>query len=135
MTEDQAVKKIQQFFKEKNGSFVYKNQKGNIVTCKKIEDGIVVDCLQDSGYKQFLPWGVFWQAVHVIIRNGGSARKGSAQQCKLGDVDLPFNSVEGGVANVIYGKKRGDWVFQRISPIAHILSASGYVLMDQASWN
>ncbi len=125
MTEDQAVKKIQQFFKEKNGSFIYKNQKGNFVTCKKIEDGIVVDCLNDSGYKQFLPWGVFWQAVHVIIINGGSAQKGKAIGPVLGDPELPINSVEGWVANVVYGKQPGDIVYRRISPIAHILSASG----------
>jgi len=132
MNEDQAVQKIKNFFNENGGQFIYENKARNIVHCNAHEDGVNVDCLAN---RPFLPWGVFWQAVHVIIRNGGSARKGSAQQCKLGDVDLPFNSVEGGVANVIYGKKRGDWVFQRISPIAHILSASGYVLMDQASWN
>lgn len=67
----------------------------------------------------------FWQAVHVIIKNGGSAPRGDAKGAKLGEKGLPLNSVEGSVANVIYGKHCGDSVFQRISPIAHILIGSG----------
>lgn len=41
--------------------------------------------------------------------------------CKLGDRGLPFNSIEGYIAKEIYGKKAGDSVFRRISPIVNIL--------------
>jgi hypothetical protein len=40
---------------------------------------------------------------------------------KLGESNLPIDSIEGHIANVIYGKKLGDSVFRRITPISCIL--------------
>ena len=44
---------------------------------------------------------------------------------KLGDEGLPLDSIEGHIANVVYGRKPGDSVFRRISPIAAILVWTG----------
>lgn len=43
----------------------------------------------------------------------------------LGDPELPMNSVEGHIASVIFGKKIGDTVFRRITPVARILEWAG----------
>ena len=44
---------------------------------------------------------------------------------RLGDPGLPLDCVEGHIAHVIYGKRRGDSVFRRITPIACILIWAG----------
>jgi hypothetical protein len=73
----------------------------------------------------FLTWEVFEKAVELLEREGGSALKGDAMGSKLGEEGLPFNSIEGYIAKEVYGKKGGDSVFRRISPIANILIWSG----------
>lgn len=126
----ELISKIKKIFEQNEGEYVYQNQRNNTVTCSLIEDGIEVTCLNDSGHKNFLPWGVFWASIEIMQKNNGVAKRGSAQGGRLGSNELPFDSVEGYVAHVIYGKKDDDSVFQRISPIAHILIASG-VCIDQ----
>ena len=44
---------------------------------------------------------------------------------RLGDPELSFISVEGHIAHVVYGKKAGNSVFWRITPISCILIWSG----------
>ena len=125
LSESAAIEKVKKFFKNREKRYSYQNKKGNTVNCFMKDDGIEVDCLSESGHKNFLPWGVFWHAVHIMLVNGGKACRGVAiSQGGLGSDELPFISVEGHVANVIYGKQSGDAVFRRISPIAHILIAS-----------
>lgn len=123
--EAKSVLRIKTFFNEHNGVFEYKNQRGNVVICKAFEDGLIVDCLGGTKLKSFLPWGVFWHAVNVMLENGGIAARGEAVSAKLGDADLPFNSVEGRIAHTVYGKKLNDSVFRRISPVARILIECG----------
>jgi hypothetical protein len=127
LSENDAVAKIKEFFKESKGEYVYKNIKRKKVTCKSYEDGIKVNCLGKALYKEFLPWGVFWHAVHIMLLNGGGASRGQAKARgqRLGTPKLSFNTIEGHVAHVVYGKQRGEAVFQRISPVAYILIASG----------
>jgi len=96
--------------------------KGSTFQAKLMDDGISVDNL---GNQPFLPWAVFQEAICVMIRQGGSAIRGDAMQSKLGDVGLPFNSIEGHIAQVVYGKKVGEAVFRRITPIACILIWAG----------
>ena len=86
------------------------------------DDGIEVSNLAGQ---PFLPWAVFQEAVCVAIRNGGSALRGDAMQAKLGEPGLPEDSVEGHVAQVVYGKRIGDSVFRRITPISCILIWAG----------
>jgi hypothetical protein len=92
MNENDAISKIKSFFNDNGGIYNYINQKKHNVTCKMREDGVEVDCLNDTGHKNFLPWGVFWQSVHVMLCNNGSALRGNAAS-KLGSEDLPFNSL------------------------------------------
>ena len=86
------------------------------------DDGILVDNL---GNQPLLPCVVFQEAVCVLIRNGGSALRGDAMQSKLGEAGLPLDSIEGHIAHVVYGKKGGDTVFRRITPISCILIWAG----------
>jgi hypothetical protein len=131
LTENDAIKKIKQLFENHGGTFVYINHAGTEVTCSLIGNGITVDCLGDARYNEFLPLGVFWHAVHIMLINGGVATRGKAMNHRLGTEGLPFNSIEGHVASVIYGKQRDDNVLQRISPIAHILIAAGVCVEQQ----
>ena len=87
-----------------------------------VEQGVNVDNL---GNLPFLPWAAFEEAVRVIVRNGGKARRGDAMRSRLGDAGLSLDSVEGHVARVVYGKRTGDVVFRRISPISAILVWAG----------
>ncbi|MGZ5501275.1 MAG: hypothetical protein ACXWEW_09020 [Nitrososphaeraceae archaeon] len=132
LSENDSVNKIKNFFLTKENKYSYINQKGNEVTCKCLDDGVEVSCLVDSAHRNFLPWSVFWHAVHIMLINGGKAVRGNAtnQGTKLGSIDLPFSSVEGHIAHVVYGKQVGDSVFRRISPVAHILIAA-QVCIDQ----
>jgi hypothetical protein len=126
-SENDAIKMIKAFFDERDRKWEYTNLKGAVVYCRKCEDGIDVSCLRDACHGSFLPWGVFWHAVHILLVNGGKAPRGQAngQGIRLGDQQLPFHSVEGHVAHTVYGKQAGEPVFMRISPIAHILIGSG----------
>ena len=89
---------------------------------KLVEGGIEVDNL---GNQPFLPWCVFQEAVCVLIRKQGIAKRGDAMNARLGDEGLALDSVEGHIALVVYGKDIGDSVFRRITPIACILEWSG----------
>ncbi len=72
-----------------------------------------------------LPWAVFDEAVAVLERNGGRASRGDAMNCRPGDEGLPLDSVEGHIAASIYGRRVGDSVFRRITPVACILVWAG----------
>jgi hypothetical protein len=81
--------------------------------------GIEVDNLRAE---KLLPWTVFETAWQLLRENGGSAAlRGNAMGFRLGDDELPLNSVEGRVAHRVYGKVPGDSVFRRVSPIAAIM--------------
>lgn len=125
ISENSAVLKIKKYFKESGNPYIYKSKRNTEVTCHAIDDGIKVNCLGEASHKAFLPWGVFWHAVHIMLVNGGRASRGKALAGMLGSEELPFTSIEGHIASVIYGKQAGESVFMRISPVAHILIASG----------
>ncbi len=85
---------------------------------KCLKEGIEVDNL---GSKSFLPWVVFTETVIFLFDNKGSALKGDAMDAKLGDKKLTLNSIEGHIANMIFGIPSGSSVFRRITPISCIL--------------
>lgn len=85
-------------------------------------DGVMVDNL---GSLPLRPWCVFQEAIGTLIRNGGRAKRGNAIDAKLGDSKLSLDSVEGHIAHVVYGKKIGNTVFRRITPVACVLIWSG----------
>ena len=85
-------------------------------------NGIYVDNL---GGQPFLPWDVFVEAIAILEKNGGRAKRGDAMNAKLGSRGLPLDSVEGHIAHVTYGKRIGISVTRRITPIACILIWAG----------
>ena len=97
-------------------------QRGNPFTASLNDKGIDVSNLDNQ---PFLPWAVFQEAICVLIRNGGEAKRGNAMRARLGARGLPLDSVEGHIALVVYGKRPGEFVFRRIAPIAAILTWAG----------
>lgn len=85
-------------------------------------DGINVDNL---GNQPFLSWSVFTETILLLKKNDGRATRGDAHKYRLGGEGLPLDSVEGDIASKVYGKKIGDTVFRRITPIACILIWAG----------
>ena len=114
----QVVEAIKAKFATTNGVADISLLKGGTFTAELTGDGIRVDNL---GNQPILPWIVFQEAVCVLIRMNGRAPRGDAMKARLGDQNLSLDSVEGHIAQVVYGKKVGETVFRRISPITGIL--------------
>jgi hypothetical protein len=117
-----AVEVIKRRFAETDGEVTIPLLKGGHFTAALTDEGIKVDNL---GNQPLLPWEVFQEAVCVLIRSGGRARRGDAMKSRLGEEGLSVDSIEGHIAQVVYGKCRGDAVFRRIAPVACILVWSG----------
>jgi hypothetical protein len=118
-----AVRAIQRRFAETGSpAEVPLLRGGSSFTAELRDEGVVVSNLRAQ---PFLPWAAFQEAVCVLMRNGGRARRGNAMNCRLGDPGLPLDSVEGHVAYAVYGKRVGDSVFRRITPVACILTWAG----------
>lgn len=113
---------IRQKFAEIGTPAVIPLQRKSTFTATLSEEGVTVDNL---GVLPLLPWAAFDEAVRIIALNGGKALRGDAMTSRLGDPGLPLDSVEGHVAYAVYGKRPGDSVFRRISPIAAILLWAG----------
>lgn len=84
-----------------------------------------IDKVDNLRSEKLLEWKVFEATMKLLRENGVSALRGNAMGFRLGDAELPLNSVEGYVAHNIYGKNSGDSVFRRVSPIAAILVWAG----------
>lgn len=97
-------------------------QRGGTFRARCTPKGVEVDCL---GSNSIIEWGAF-DAIQLLLRRSpsSSAARGSAMNSRLGDIGLPTDSVEGCVA-VYYGRKEGDSIFRRISPIANLLVWAG----------
>jgi hypothetical protein len=96
--------------------------KGGHFTAVITAEGVRVDNL---GTQPLLPWVVFEEAVALLVRMGGHTSRGDAMKWRMGDDGLSADSVEGHIAAVVYGKRRGDIVFRRITPVACILIWAG----------
>jgi hypothetical protein len=95
---------------------------GRIFTAEITAEGIRVDNLDKQ---PLLPWAVFEETVALLGRNGGRADRGNAMGPRLGDDALSLDSVEGHIAAAVYGQRRGEAVFRRITPVACILIWAG----------
>jgi hypothetical protein len=117
-----AVEMIKQKFSKHGGSTRIPLLKGASFTATLTKEGIAVDNLRSQ---PFLPWAVFQEAVCLLVRKGGQADRGDAMGSKLGEPGLPLDSIEGHIAQVVFGKRPGDSVFRRVTPIACILIWAG----------
>jgi hypothetical protein len=118
----QAVEVIKSKFGHVGQSARVPKLRGGFFSAQLIDSGIEVSNL---GNQPFLPWGVFEETANLLLRNGGRAQRGNAVRPKLGERGLPINSIEGHIAHTVYGKKPGDSVFRRITPLACILIWAG----------
>ncbi len=117
-----AVEVIKQKFERVDRKVTIPLQNGRAFKASMINEGIVVDNL---GNQPLLPWVIFEEVINLLVRNRGRAQKGNAMDSKLGEKGLSLDSIEGHIAVAVYGKKPGNSVFRRISPIAAILVWSG----------
>lgn len=86
-----AVQQIRNKFNETGSPATIPNFKGGIITARLVSEGVEVDKL---GTQPFLHWSAFQEAVCVLIRNSGKARRGKAMNFRLGDPDLSLDSIE-----------------------------------------
>ncbi|GGF36275.1 hypothetical protein GCM10010954_39080 [Halobacillus andaensis] len=93
----------------KNGQYFY---------VRAAAGGVEVSNLHHS---PFLPWSVFEETIHLLWANNRPVKKGDAMNNRLGEIELPIDSVEGNIAVKVYNKKEGESVFRRISPVVGIL--------------
>src|SRR5215213_812287 len=117
-----AVELIKQKFVRIDRKVSIPLQNGRSFKASMTDEGIMVDNL---GNQPLLPWVVFKEAIDLLVDKSGRAEKGNAMGCKLGEVRLPIDSIEGHIAQAVYLKKLGDSVFRRISPISAILVWAG----------
>lgn len=113
---------IKKKFAESGSPATVPKLKGEGFEAEIVENGIKVSNL---GSERFLAWKVFEEAVSLMRFQDGTAKKGNAMGGKLGDRELPLDSLEGHIAYEVYGKKEGEVVFRRITPIAAILIWAG----------
>ena len=123
-----VVEAIKSKFQGTGSSINVPTQTGGSFKAKLTHEGILVDNL---GGPPFLPWIVFQEAICVLIRKDGRAALGDATIARLGSEELSLDSIEGHIAQVVYGKKVGDPVFGRIRAIAAILIWAGVCETDQ----
>lgn len=117
-----AVEVIKSKFGGNNNQVNIHLQKGKFFKATMNDEGILVDNLSTQ---PLLPWIIFEETIELLLRNGGRAEKGNAMGYRLGDSSLPLNSIEGHIALKVFGKKPGDTIFRRISPISAILVWAG----------
>lgn len=122
MNASAAVQLIKRRFAETGSPASIPLRERGHFTARLTDDGIKVSNL---GSQPFLPWAVFQEAICALMRSNGHARCGNAMGPKLGDPGLSLDSIEGHVAYLVCGKRPGDSVFRRISPIAGILIWAG----------
>jgi hypothetical protein len=99
-------------------------KKKGYFTAELASVGIKVDNL---GNQPILPLDVFRETINLLIEKGGEALKGKChgKKIKLGDPELPLDSIEGKIAYKVYHCKIGDSVFRRITPVSCILAWAG----------
>lgn len=122
MNTTEVVPKIKQKFMSMGGKAVIPLMKGGSFIARADEKGVWVSNL---GTSPLVPWRVFEEIVHLMMQNGGYAKRGDAMNYRLGEAGLPLDSIEGHIAHVAYNKQPGGSVFRRVTPIAAILVWAG----------
>lgn len=117
-----AIDTVKRKFVEVGGVVQIPLLKGDSFRAELTPEGIRVD---DLGSQPLLPWVVFQETIHLLIEKGGRAERGDAMHGRLGSQFLPLDSIEGHIAHTVYGRRLGDSVFRRITPVACILIWAG----------
>jgi myosin heavy subunit len=118
--EDPVISKIKsQFDKKGNPAKIPLMSGKQFFEARSETDGVYVDNLKKE---PFLPWKIFSEAVNCIKENRGKVKKGNATNSRLGDTNLGLDTLEGYIANKVYGCKIGDPVFKRVPHVASILA-------------
>lgn len=89
------------------------------------KEGVYYVSVSVLGAQHKLPLMVFDVVQALLHYTGGRAQRGNATNYKLGHPKLPFDSVEGCVARIVFNKDQGDSVFRRITPICCLLIWAG----------
>ena len=122
MRKEEVIKTIISKFSNTNKANIPLLRGNRFFEAKLAGSGIEVNNLASS---PFLPWSVFTEAVKLLEKLGGTAKKGNAMDYKLGEEGLKLDTIEGHIASKVYNKKKGKTVFRRITPIANILIWAG----------
>jgi hypothetical protein len=122
LDEKSAIKLIKIKFYEMEQVVLIPLLQGGFFSARWIKEGIMVDNL---GFYPLLPWAVFIEVINLLIRNNGRAENGDANTLMLGAVGLTLDTIEGHIAHVVYAKKVGDVILQRLSPVSAILVWAG----------
>ena len=129
MNEHEVITRLKERFAAEDGqAFIPLIRGSKPFRAELSEDGIYVDNLRNQ---PFLPWAVFVEAFELMKKMGGRAIKGDAMQHRLGTQGLPIDSIEGHIAYTVYGKKAGDSIFRRITPLACILIWAGICVNER----
>ncbi|MDD4332034.1 MAG: hypothetical protein PHU28_06910 [Methanosarcinaceae archaeon] len=121
--QDFVVAKIKkQFFKKGNPAKVPLINRARFFEAKADMDGIYVDSLDKNS---FFPWKTFEEAFDFIQKKGGSVKAGNPKTTKLGEPGFELDTLEGHLAQKVYGCSEGERVFRGISLIACILIWAG----------
>ncbi len=102
-------------------------QRGGTFRATLTDQGVMVSNL---GNQPFLPIEVFNAVEELLNRSPNrQAVRGMVMKNKvsirLGDPELPLDSVEGCIAKNVYEKITGESVFRRITPVACLLVWAG----------
>ena len=122
LNERSAINKIKLKFEKIDRVVIISLLTGGFFSARMTEEGVMVDNL---GFYPFLPWNVFIEAINLLSRNSGRAEIGDPMSSRLGEDGLSLETLEGHVAHVVYGRKIGETIFRRISPISAILVWAG----------
>jgi len=122
LDERSAIKLIKLKFMDMEQVMIIPLLDGGFFSARWAKDGIMVDNL---GFFPLLPWIIFTEVIKFLKGKNGRAEMGDPYSIKLGNDGIALESIEGHVARVVYGKKNGDVVLRRISPISAILVWAG----------
>ncbi len=98
-------------------------KKGGTFEARLVPEGIYVSNLGVAESQKILVWDVFVKTIELLEELGGAAQRGDAQVkgARLGDKNLPLDSIEGRVAKMVYDIQEGKGVTRRVSAIANLL--------------
>lgn len=101
--------------------------RGEFLVTPILKQGCVAGVdVSNLGASKFIPIDAFVAIISLLeLSPDKRAINGNAVGPRLGEPELPFYSVEGHVAKIVYGRLKGDSVFKRITPISKILEWAG----------